>query len=108
MLPDAPAQAWQNTRTALERAGFTVTGTDQGKGMFYISYHDSAAGEKKGFLSKLAFWKKSTDAGKDYALNLSAAGAGTQVAVQDDKGAAVSGNDAEDILSILRNAYNQL
>ena len=107
-LPHEFTRALQNTHTALDRAGFAVTGSDDAKGLFYITYHDSSAAEKKSFLSKLAFWKKDNNEGVPYILSLTAAGDGSQLIVEDEKGQWVTGDEALKILTTLRNEYNRL
>ncbi|MGH8246272.1 MAG: outer membrane protein assembly factor BamC, partial [Gammaproteobacteria bacterium] len=65
-IPEEYSSAWLHTGSALERAGFTVDGKDQAKGLYLITYFEAPAEEEggKGWLSKLAFWKDDAPEGK--------------------------------------------
>lgn len=107
-LPDEYTRAWQNTRTALDRAGFSITGSDDAKGLYYISYHDNEASRDRSWLSKLAFWKKDDTEGIPYVLSLTGDGDRTKLIVLDEKGDWIGGDDADRILTLVRNSYNSL
>lgn len=52
------SRAWRRTGLALDRVGFTVEDRDRSRGVYYVRYIDPLKDDKKrGFLSKLAFWK---------------------------------------------------
>jgi len=107
-LPEEFTRAWRSTETVLERAGFSIIDRDQGKGMYYINYFDRSAGEKKGWLSKLAFWKDDESESVPYVLSLTGSGSKTEVIVLNERGDWQSNRDADRILRIIRNEYNRL
>lgn len=65
-------RAWRRVGLALDRVGFTVEDRDRSQGIYYVRYVDPDADAKSrkdesGLLSKLSFWKSSSD--KDLAKN---------------------------------------
>ena len=58
-------RAWRRVGLALDRVGFTVEDRDRTQGLYYVRYVDSDADAKgkkdEGMLSKLMFWKSSSD-----------------------------------------------
>lgn len=105
-MPEEFSMAWRETQAALERAGLVVSGSDQAKGAYYITYYDPSTQKKKGWLSKLAFWKDDEPRGTPYAVSLTGVGDKTELIVVDEKGKWVSNQDAERILSSIQNQYN--
>jgi outer membrane protein assembly factor BamC len=58
-------RAWRRVGLALDRVGFTVEDRDRTKGLYFVRYVDPEIDNEKkeeGFLSKMAFWKKSDSA----------------------------------------------
>ncbi|MBI5331680.1 MAG: outer membrane protein assembly factor BamC [Betaproteobacteria bacterium] len=58
-LPEPFDRAWRRIGLALDRVGFVVEDRDRASGIYFVRYADpeaDAKAEKKGFLSKLAFW----------------------------------------------------
>lgn len=107
-LPEEFTRAWRSTETVLERAGFSIIERDQGNGMYYINYYDRSADKKKGWLSKLAFWRDDEPEAIPYVLSLTGSGNRTEVIVLDEQGDWQNGEDAGRILRIIRNEYNRL
>ena len=64
-IDDQFDRAWRRVGLALDRVGFTVEDRDRSKGLYYVRYVDpDADGNSKqsnGVLSKLAFWRSSSD-----------------------------------------------
>lgn len=106
-IPEEFTHAWQQMELALQRGGFTVEEKDQTNGNYKIAYFDqAAAGEKKGWMSKLAFWRDDEPEGKSYRVNLTGVGERTEVVVLNDKGDWESNEDAARILAVLQHQYN--
>ncbi len=104
VIPDAFEQAWIRTETALRDAGMKVLGKDPDKGLYQFVYQPDEEGEKKGFLSRLAFWK---GGGDDAVRQLSLTGVGdsTELIVLNEKGDWETTDEASRILVLLRNRY---
>lgn len=108
-------RAWRRVGLALDRVGFTVEDRDRTKGLFYVRYidpeKDASQPRKKdegGFFDKLKFWKSDPAKGKQPQFRIHVADAGasmSQVQVQDESGAADTGNTGKRILTLL---YDQL
>jgi outer membrane protein assembly factor BamC len=115
VLNDSFDRAWRRVGLALDRVGFTVEDRDRTKGLFYVRYidpeKDASQPRKKGeegFFDKLKFWKSDPAKSKQpqYRIHVADAGASmSQVQVQDESGAAESGNTGKRILNLL---YDQL
>ncbi|MGQ0659143.1 MAG: outer membrane protein assembly factor BamC [Chromatiales bacterium] len=101
--PAAFAEAWTITGEALPRAGLTVEGEDKARGIYRVRYGQGAA-EKKGILSKLAFWKGG-DA--EYQLSLTGVGKKTEIVVLDEDGKWDDSEAAGQILSVLKDELNK-
>jgi outer membrane protein assembly factor BamC len=101
------ARAWRLTGLALDRVGFTVEDRDRSKGIYYVRYHDllkDDEGQKKGFLSRLAFWKKDDKEKKnsiEYQVALKGEGDHTRVVVLDKDGKRESSGTATRILTLI-------
>jgi outer membrane protein assembly factor BamC len=102
VYPAAFAQAWLQLGLALDRGGFTVKDRNRAAGDYYVRYVGKEIEEKRGFLSKLAFWRDSdAEKKKVYRLHLeqTANNSIIQVVAQDDKTPAAE--RAEQILTVL-------
>jgi outer membrane protein assembly factor BamC len=59
-------RAWRRVGLALDRTGFTVEDRDRAAGVFFVRYVDSDAAalrdSEENFFSKLAFWRKRSEA----------------------------------------------
>ncbi len=82
-------RAWRNVGITLDRIDFAVEDRDRSKGTYYVRYNDPLQHQKKGFLSKLAFWSdKDTEQVKTYQIKLTDDGADTRVVVLNNQGKA--------------------
>lgn len=100
-------RAWRRVGLALDRIGFTVEDRDRSKGLFFVRYIDpdteakSSSGEK-GFLDKLAFWRKDDPASRpQYRIFVAEAAGGSDVTVQGADGKPDSSSTSRRILSLL-------
>jgi outer membrane protein assembly factor BamC len=103
VISDELRNAWRLTGVALDRIGFAVEDRDRTQGIYYVRYDDPSKGsEKKGWTSKLAFWR-SDDAKSvaQYQVKLMSDGDRTRVVVRDQVGRPASSATAERILRLL-------
>ncbi len=107
VVNDGFDRAWRRVGLALDRVGFTVEDRDRSKGLFFVRYIDPdvdlKAGEKQGFLDKLAFWKATPKTAQpQFRIHVADAGANmSQVEVQSTAGATEKSNTGKKILSLL-------
>ncbi|MBL8510102.1 MAG: outer membrane protein assembly factor BamC [Betaproteobacteria bacterium] len=98
-------RTWRRVGLGLDRSGFTVEDRDRSKGLFFVRYIDpdaEAKGSSKGFLDKLAFWRKDDPASKpQYRIYVAEAGGVCNIAVQDAEGKADTSATAKRILTLL-------
>jgi outer membrane protein assembly factor BamC len=99
------SQAWRRMGLALDRAGFTVEDRDRSRGVYYVRYREPGEGEKKGFLSKLAFWRSGPQKPEEYLLRLVSEADTTHITVLDKDGKEDDSKTAQRILTVL---YDQL
>ena len=99
------SRAWRRTGLALDRVGFSVEDRDRSKGVYFVTYDDPLKDtEKKGFLSKLAFWKEDSPADQTdkYQVMLASEGSATRITVLDKDGKQVTNKTGERILTLLQ------
>jgi len=108
-LDESFDRAWRRVGLALDRIGFTVEDRDRSKGLYFVRYVDPEADvrtkQSDGFLSKLAFWRKSDDktaAGSEYRLFVKGEGDATVVNVLTREGGADTSDTARRILGLLQ------
>lgn len=100
-------RAWRRVGLALDRVGFTVEDRDRSKGLFFVRYIDPEAdtktGKDKGFLDKLAFWRKDDSAASkpQYRVHVAEAAGISDVVVQDADGKVDNSTTAKRILGLL-------
>ena len=108
IIPEDFQRAWRITGSALDRAGFAVKDRDMSRGLYYVRYQDTDAGatpKKKGWLERLAFWRKSEiDTVKEYQIKVEGKDKETRVSVLDTGGKRDSSESAARILSLLQSA----
>ncbi len=104
-LPDEYSVAWPRTDKALQRGGFFVEGKDEAKGLYKISYFKAPENEKKGWLSKMKFWKGDGEEGQAFQISLTGVGRKTEMIVMNGDGEWDSGEDARRILTIIQSQY---
>ncbi len=98
-------RTWRRVGLALDRSGFTVEDRDRSKGLFFVRYIDPEGDSKssdKGFLDKLAFWRKDDPASKpQYRIYVAETGGVTNVDVQTGEGKPDNSATAKRILALL-------
>lgn len=96
-------RAWRRVGLALDRIGFTVVDRDRSKGLYYVRYADTDVVKKdSGFLSKLMFWRDTTEKPEQYRVVVAEAAPRSLVTVQDANGAPDKSPASEKILSLLK------
>ncbi len=106
-LYDPFDRAWRRVGLALDRVGFTVEDRDRSRGVYYVRYIDPELDiekqDKKGWFSKLAFWrgddKKKNQ--EQYQIQVSEAGDGSQVKLLAKDGSTDKSETANKILTLL-------
>jgi outer membrane protein assembly factor BamC len=104
LIPQDFPQAWRLTGLALDRVGFAVQDKDRTQGIYYVRYDDpSKAEEKKGFFSKLAFWRSNDiNTVTQYRVKLTPEGDHTRVAVLNQAGQPETSATGKRILTLLQ------
>ncbi len=99
------SKAWRIVGLALDRTGFTVEDRNRSKGIYYVRFNDPDIDpkKKKGFASKLKFWKSKKKKGeaRTYQIHVKSDSNTTKVTVHDDKGAAENSKVGTRIMSLL-------
>ena len=104
VIPAEFREAWRQTGLALDQSGFAVEDRNRSEGVYYVRYQDleRGAGKKKGWGSKLAFWKKDKiDRVQQYQVRLTGGANETRVTVLDADGKRNAGATGDRILSLL-------
>ncbi len=95
-------KAWRDVGIVLDRVGFVVEDRNRAQGLYYVRYSDPLKEQKKGLLSKLAFWSDDESQKVDhYQIKLSDDGTDTRVVVQNAEGQAEISPTAVRILNVL-------
>lgn len=101
-------RAWRRVGLALDRVGFTVEDRDRIQGLYYVRYVDPEAdvrGKKDdGMLSKLMFWKSSSDKPAQaglYRILVKSGGDATSVKVLTREGGIDTSDTSRRILGLL-------
>ena len=98
-------RAWRHVGLALDRTGFTVEDRDRSRGIYFVRYKDPLKddGKKKGFFSKLAFWRSDTPmSAEQFQIHLEDRGARTEVTVLNKDGAQDTSPTGQRILTLLQ------
>lgn len=96
------ARAWRSVGITLDRVDFAVQDRDRSSGIYYVRYNDPLKAEKKGVLSKLAFWSGDDEEQvATYQIKLSDDGANTRVVVLNAAGKPETSVTAVRILTLL-------
>ena len=106
-------RAWRRVGLALDRIGFTVEDRDRSQGVYYVRYVDPDADAKSkkddGWLSKMAFWKGSSDKdlnkNSQFRIYIKSGGEISTVQVLTKEGGVDAGEVSGKILGLL---YEQL
>ncbi len=104
IIDDELRNAWRLVGVALDRSGFAVEDRDMSQGVYYVRYDDSSKeAHKKGFLSKMAFWRDDkVDTVTQYQVRLTANGKETRVQVLDKAGNRDNSPTAQNILALVK------
>ncbi len=104
VLDDSFDRAWRRVGLALDRSGFTVVDRDRSKGLYFVRYQNPDVDPKKeeGFLSKLMFWKDTTEKPEQYRIIVADATSKSLISVQDPNGAPDKSQNGEKILTLLQ------
>ncbi len=95
-------RAWRSVGITLDRVDFAVEDRDRSSGVYYVRYNDPLKGQKKGVLSKLAFWSGDDEEQVvTYQIKLSDDGADTRVVVLNAAGEPETSVTAVRILTLL-------
>jgi outer membrane protein assembly factor BamC len=96
------SRAWRSVGITLDRVDFAVQDRDRSSGIYYVRYNDPLKTEKKGVLSKLAFWSDDDEEQvATYQIKLSDDGANTRVVVLNAAGEPETSVTAVRILTLL-------
>jgi outer membrane protein assembly factor BamC len=102
-VDDTFDRAWRRVGLALDRIGFTVVDRDRSKGVYFVRYADPDADKKDtGFLSKLQFWKDTTEKPEQYRIFIAESAPPSLVTVQDPNGAPNKSPSGDKILALLK------
>lgn len=111
LIEQSERRAWRLSGAALDRAGFTVEDRDQSAGLFFVRYAGDRNGgvsddERKGFASRLAFWRSKKSDGIDgvrqYRIQLEGDERATRLQVLDAEGRPASSEEARRILGLIQ------
>ena len=102
-IPEAFELAWKNTGVALRNSGLQVVGGDADKGFYLVTGGAPQRSEKKGFFSRLAFWKGDGDA--SWQISLTGVGNKTELIVVNEDDEWEATDDAARILALIRDRY---
>ena len=96
------SRAWRSVGITLDRVDFAVQDRDRSSGIYYVRYNDPLKTDKKGVLSKLAFWSDDDEEQvATYQIKLSDDGANTRVVVLNAAGEPETSVTAVRILTLL-------
>jgi outer membrane protein assembly factor BamC len=95
-------RAWRSVGITLDRVDFAVEDRDRSEGVYYVRYSDPLKSEKKGVLSKLAFWSDDDEEEVvTYQIKLTDDGPDTRVVVLNAAGEPETSVTAVRILTLL-------
>ena len=98
MINDRFDKSWRRVGLAIELAGLTVEDKDREKGIYFLANVKT----KKGFMSKLEFWKSDEDSNLSYRVIVKDDGASCEVSVTDQNGQSSAASRAK-LESIYKN-----
>ncbi len=103
-IPEASELAWKNTGIALQNSGLQIISADQAEGNYTISGGAPQQSEKKGFFSRLAFWKGDEEAAS-WQVSLTGVGNRTELIVVNEDNEWEATDEAARILALIRDRY---
>ncbi len=102
-VDDTFDRVWRRVGLALDRVGFTVVDRDRSKGLYFVRYADPDEEKKDtGWLSKLMFWKDTTQKPEQYRIFVAESAPPALVTVQDGNGQPDKTPNSEKILALLK------
>ena len=104
-IPEAFELAWKNTGVALRNSGLQIVGGDADEGFYLVTGGAPQSREKKGFFSRLAFWKGDGNADASWQINLTGVGNRTELIVVNEDDEWEATDDAARILALIRDRY---
>ena len=108
VIPDEFTYAWRQTGTVLQQSGLVINKENQDRGIYTVYYHEGSR-KKKGWISKLAFWKGDDgDRGKLFQISLTGMGNKTELIVLDEAGSWRNDPQANNLLRMIESRYNSL
>lgn len=106
LVAEAFSRAWRLTGLALDQVGFRVEDRDRSRGLYFVRYNDPYRDddEKKGLLSRIAFWRDDDELEGDtqYQVSLESAEANTRIVILDEDGEREISETAARILTLLQ------
>ena len=100
-------RSWRLVGLALDTSSFLIEDQNRSEGLYVVEYRETVADSRKGFLSKLAFWRDDDaprEEGERYRVRLAGQGAQTLVVVHDMQGQPSNTPAAQFILDNVRQA----
>ena len=104
-IPEAFELAWKNTGIALQNSGLQIVGGDETEGYYVVAGGAPQRSEKKGFFSRLAFWKGGDDGDASWQISLTGVGNRTELIVVNEDDEWEATDDAARILALIRDRY---
>ncbi len=104
-IPETLELAWKNTGVALRSSGLQIVDVDQAKGFYTVTGDAPQRREKKGFFSKLAFWKGGKDANASWQISLTGVGNRTELIVVNEDNEWEATDEAARMLALIRDRY---
>jgi outer membrane protein assembly factor BamC len=109
VIPEEFTYAWKQAGSALQQSGLLINRMDRDRGIYTVAYVETGAKKKKGWISKLAFWKGADDnKGKIYQISLTGMGKMTELIILDASGNWRNDQDANNLLRMIESNYNAL
>ncbi len=101
-LPEELDIAWVEIEKVLVGAGVSINKKDTESRTFDITFSPDS-GEKRGFLSRLAFWRGGSES---YLINMTGEDDRTELVILNRKGEWATDEDAHMLLATIRTQYN--
>ena len=107
-LPEEFSFAWRRTERVLESAGLVISSMNESEGIYSVTYYEGGKPEKKkGWMSKLKFWKGDESTGSEFQISLTGVGNRTELIVLDSSGNWDKSDQAASVLELIRSYYNR-
>ena len=103
-IPDEYTIVWGEVEGILQDSGVGINEKDQANGIFIITYSPDSSQNNEGWLSSLAFWKRTGS--QSYQLSLTGVADKTELIVLDMDSRWLANQDADILLTTIRDHYN--